>query len=356
MHYILKIIIMKKDYEKWGNNIMNIRKIIVAAVIGAFTLTTVGCSMVEKTPEAINKSTVAQINNEKITRGELDKNPLLAEQLSTLKAQYGENYGTNAEVKNQLLEYKKQVLNQMVQEKLILQHAKDYNINPDDAKIKEQVDKSISDMIKQNFGEDKNKFAEELKKIGITEEVLRSFYKNQIVIGKINEQITKDVKVDDATAKKYYDENAYQFLKKPAKFHASHILVKTEEEAKKVKERLDKKEDFAKVAKEVSVDGSKEKGGDLGEMEYSGVVKPFADAIVKLNKGEISGIVKSQFGYHIIKLADKEAVEFKKFDEVKEQVKKELLDDEKQKAFNNKIEEWKKSGKIETEKYEKNLI
>lgn len=335
---------------------MNIRKIIITAVIGAFTLTTVGCSMVEKTPEAIKKSAVAQINNEKITRGELDENPVLAQQLSTLKTQYGENYATNAEIKDQLLEYKKQVLDQMVEERLILQHAKDYNVNPDDTKIKEQVDKSISDMINQNFAKDKNKFAEELKNIGITEEVLRNFYKNQIVIGKINDQITKDVKVDDATAKKYYDENIYKFLKKPAKFHASHILVKTEEEAKKVKERLDKKEDFAKVAKEVSLDGSKEKGGDLGEMEYSSVVKPFADAIVKLNKGETSGIVKSEFGYHIIKLTDKETVEFKSFDDVKEQIKKELLSDEKQKAFNNKIEEWKKSGKVETEKYEKNLI
>lgn len=347
---------MKKDYEKWGNNIMNIRKIIAAAVIGAFTFATVGCSMVEKTPEAIKKSTVAQVGSEKITRGELDENPLLSEQLNALKAQYGENYGTNAEIKDQLVEYKKQILDQMIQEKLVLQHAKDYNINSEDAAIKEQVDKSINDMIKQNFANDKNKFAEELKKIGTTEEILRNFYKNQIVIEKINDQIAKDVKVDDATAKKYYDENIYQFLKKPAKFHASHILVKTEEEAKKVKERLDKKEDFAKVAKEVSLDGSKEKGGDLGEMEYSGVVKPFADAVVKLNKGETSGIVKSEFGYHIIKLTDKEAVEFKGFAEVKEQIKKELLDDEKQKAFTNKVQEWKKSGKIETEKYEKNLI
>lgn len=347
---------MKKDYEKWGNNIMNIRKVITAAIIGAFTLTTVGCSMVEKTPEAIKKSTVAQVGSEKITRGELDENPIVSEQLNALKAQYGENYATNAEIKDQLLAYKKQVLDQMIKEKLILQHAKDYNINPDDAAIKEQVDKAINDMIKQNFANDKNKFVEELKKIGTTEETLRNFYKKQIVIEKINEQVTKDVKVDDATAKKYYDENIYQFLKKPAKFHASHILVNTEEEAKKVKERLDKKEDFAKVAKEVSIDGSKEKGGDLGEMEYSSVVKPFADAVVKLNKGETSGIVKSQFGYHIIKLADKEPVEFKSFAEVKEQVKKELLDDEKQKAFSNKIEEWKKSGKVETEKYEKNLI
>lgn len=334
----------------------NIRKLIITSIIGMFAVSTVGCTMIEKTPEAINKSAVAQVNDEKITRGELDSYPAIAEQVQKMKEQYGENYLKNEDVKAQLLEYKKQVLDQMVSEKVIIQQGKKQKLF-DEAKINEEVDKTIQDVIKQNFNNDKNKFTEQLKTLGVSEETLKGYYKTQLTIKKVSDAVVKDVKVDDAAAKKEYDDNVYRYLEKPSKFHAAHILVKTEDEAKKVKERLNKGEDFAKVAKEVSTDpGSKDKGGDLGTVEYSQFVKPFVDAVVKLNKGEISGPVKSDYGYHIIKLVDKEPFKIKSFDSVKEQIKKDLLPQEQEKAFNSKLEQWKKEGKIETKKYEKNLM
>ena len=88
------------------------------------------------------------------------------------------------------------------------------------------------------------------------------------------------------------------------KIKCSHILVKKQSEAMAVLERLKKGESFANLARELSVDrGSGKKGGDLGLFGRGVMVKPFEDAAFKLNKGEISQPVKTEFGYHIIKRA-----------------------------------------------------
>jgi peptidyl-prolyl cis-trans isomerase C len=88
------------------------------------------------------------------------------------------------------------------------------------------------------------------------------------------------------------------------KIKCSHILVKKQSEAMAVLKRLKKGESFANLARELSVDrGSGKKGGDLGLFGRGVMVKPFEDAAFKLNKGEISQPVKTEFGYHIIKRA-----------------------------------------------------
>lgn len=126
----------------------------------------------------------------------------------------------------------------------------------------------------------------------------------------------KDVKVTEEEMKKYYDEY------KP-KIKASHILVEDEKTANEIKAKLDKGEDFAKLAKEYSKDpGSAKNGGDLGWFESGEMVKEFEDAAYALKVGEISKPVKSEYGYHIIKVTDKE--EKKSFEEMKEEIEWEL--------------------------------
>ncbi len=86
-----------------------------------------------------------------------------------------------------------------------------------------------------------------------------------------------------------------------AKVHCAHILVKTETEAKAVKVRLDKGEKFGAIAQQVSLCPSGKKGGDLGKFGRGQMVKEFEKAAFELEKGAVSGPVKTQFGYHIIK-------------------------------------------------------
>ncbi len=87
----------------------------------------------------------------------------------------------------------------------------------------------------------------------------------------------------------------------PNEVHAAHILVKTEKEANAVLERLNKGEKFANIAKEVSLCPSKKRGGDLGTFGRGKMVKEFEQAAFVLQKGQVSHVVKSQFGYHIIR-------------------------------------------------------
>jgi peptidyl-prolyl cis-trans isomerase C len=85
------------------------------------------------------------------------------------------------------------------------------------------------------------------------------------------------------------------------KVHCAHILVKTEKEVNTVLERLKKGENFSAIAKDVSLCPSKKRGGDLGTFGRGQMVKEFEQVAFTLEKGQISGIVKTQFGYHIIK-------------------------------------------------------
>jgi peptidyl-prolyl cis-trans isomerase C len=110
-------------------------------------------------------------------------------------------------------------------------------------------------------------------------------------------------------------------------YHVRHILVKEEGEAIEIIAQLDGGADFTEIANEKSEDsGSKETGGDLGWASPQRYVKPFADAIASLQKGETTSTpVKSDFGYHVIELIDVRVTEFPPYDQVKEQLRKEML-------------------------------
>jgi peptidyl-prolyl cis-trans isomerase C len=138
----------------------------------------------------------------------------------------------------------------------------------------------------------------------------------------LDEYLEREVKksVTPEAAKKLYDETV-KAMKPEQEVRARHILVETEDEAKKVAARVKGGEDFAKVVGEVSKDpGSKTDGGDLGFFTKDRMVQPFAEAAFKLEPGQISDPVKSQFGWHVIKLEEKRTKPLPSFDEMKEQV------------------------------------
>ncbi|GLK68453.1 peptidylprolyl isomerase [Hansschlegelia plantiphila] len=126
--------------------------------------------------------------------------------------------------------------------------------------------------------------------------------------------------VTDERLHKLYDETAKN-IKPEEEVHARHILVRTEDEAKKVEDRLSKGEDFAKIANEVSIDpGSAKRGGDLGFFQRGQMVPEFDDAAFKLEPGKVSEPVKTQFGYHVIKVDEKRTRPVPPFDQVRPQI------------------------------------
>ena len=330
----------------------NVKKIISAALITIFATTLIGCNMIEKTPEGISKSVVAKVFGAKVTRGQVDAQ--LVPVLKELEAQYGANYKTNEEAMAALKGQKEQVLEGLINEQVVVRKVQDLKLMPTEAKIKEDIDKQLAD-IKKSLETDA-KYKEALTQASLTEEALKERIKSSIIQDALYASVTKDVKVDEAKQKKYYDDNLTEFTEKPNRVHVAHVLLATQEEALAVKKRLDAGEDFAKVAKEKSTDESvKDNGGDLGFVEYTNTQmdKTFMTTAITLPVGKISAPTKTQFGWHVIKTIAKEEFPIKAFATVKAGIAEQLLGVEKENVWKKAMETWKKEASIT--KYEKNL-
>jgi peptidyl-prolyl cis-trans isomerase C len=211
----------------------------------------------------------------------------------------------------QSAEGKKELLDSMVVREIILEQAK-----------KDGVDKSkeVADRL------------EDLRKRLIVETYLKK-------------KVEQEAQISDAELKKFYDENKEKF-KSGEQVKASHILVKTEKEAQDILAQLKNGASFEDLAKKHSADSSAAKGGDLGWFSRGAMVPEFDKAVFNLKEGETSGIVKTQFGYHIIKLTGKRPAGIRSFDEVKEQIKTTLLPNKQQEIFQKMKDDLKKSAKV----------
>jgi foldase protein PrsA len=330
----------------------NAKKIISIAILTILTTSLIGCNMIEKTPEGVAKSVVAKVYDTKVIRGEVDKE--LAAILPQIKEQYGENYASNTEAMDAITEQKTQILESLIALKIINYKAEELNVIPTEEKMNTEITKQL-DTIKESL-ESEEKYKEELKNANMTEEELKERIKPNVIQTALYEEITKDVKVDEAMEKTYYTANPFMFTEEPNRVHIAHILVATEDEAVAIKKRLDKGEDFAALAKEKSIDtASKDTGGDLEFVKYTETqIDPtFLAAAIATAKGKVSEPVKSESGVHLIKVIEKEEFDPKKFETVKEEIQETLIKQEKDKKWSETFTKWQEEGKVT--KYEKNL-
>lgn len=179
-----------------------------------------------------------------------------------------------------------------------------------------------------------------------TAEILEEMKKRILVEKLFKKELEENIKVSEEELKKYYDEHPEE-AKAPVEVKASHILLKTREEAESVLKKLKAGSKFEELAKTLSIDtGSKVRGGDLGYF-HSGVMVPeFEETALKLQKGEISGIVETRFGFHIIKLTDKRAGKAKSFDEAKMELEQNLLKKKKKEKFDSLVAGLKSKASI----------
>ncbi|KUK55074.1 MAG: Foldase protein PrsA [Atribacteria bacterium 34_128] len=213
-----------------------------------------------------------------------------------------------------IVSFKKNILDQLIDYELLYQQAQKEKIKISNDEINLEIDK-----IKDNFSSPEE-FNEALKANNITLVRLKEDIKRQLMINSILEEIRDKVSINDEDLLEYYNENKESFLE-PEQVHARHILVETEEEANnlllQLKEGLT---DFAELAKEKSIGPSAPSGGDLGFFARGQMVKEFEDAAFSLQPGEISEVVKTQFGYHIIKCEEKKEEYSPTFEEAKEKI------------------------------------
>jgi len=167
---------------------------------------------------------------------------------------------------------------------------------------------------------------------------LELFTENFLANEFLKREVAQKVTVSEEDMKSYYEGHKDEF-KTPEMVKARHILIRvapaaSEEDKKKAKEKAedilkkikDGGEDFSKLASDLSDDpGSKSKGGDLGFFPKGRMVKPFEDAAFSLKPGEISGIVETQFGFHIIKVEERKDASVEPLEKVKERINQKLL-------------------------------
>ncbi|MDQ0467515.1 peptidylprolyl isomerase [Labrys wisconsinensis] len=145
-----------------------------------------------------------------------------------------------------------------------------------------------------------------------------AYFRKKILMEQLLTKVGKDAVTDEAMRKLYDD--TVKTIPPEQEAHARHILLETEDEAKKAYDRVKGGEDFSKVAKELSKDPGSSDGGDLGWFTKDRMVKEFADAAFALKPGEISQPVKSQFGWHVIKLEELRQKPVPSFEQVKPQI------------------------------------
>jgi peptidyl-prolyl cis-trans isomerase C len=177
------------------------------------------------------------------------------------------------------------------------------------------------------------------------EEKLQDLKKRLVVESFLKKKVETESKVSDEDMKKFYEQNKDKF-KSGDQIKASHILVKTEKEAKDIQTQLKAGGNFEELAKKNSTDASAAKGGDLGWFGKGSMVPVFEKAALALKEGQVSDIVKSDFGFHIIKLTGKRAAGIRPFEEVKDQIKGAIMPTKQQEVFQKIKEELKKTAKI----------
>ena len=168
----------------------------------------------------------------------------------------------------------------------------------------------------------------ELESMNITDEDIKSFYQYMYLTNAFISKVSEENPIDDAALEQYYEENKATFVS-PSAMTASHILMgssahtaEEKEAAQKVLDRAKSGEDFAALATEFSTDtGSKDNGGDLGSFSKGEMVAQFEEAAFALKNGEISDLVESEYGFHIIKATSDPSEEVQKsFEEVRAEI------------------------------------
>lgn len=239
-----------------------------------------------------NEKILATVENLTVTQSEVDEMAMM------LTQQRGQDFNNP--------QGKAMVLDQLINKKLLLLDAA------------------------KNLYEHNAEFKAHLQKV--KEDLLADF-----VISKTLEKI----EVTDEEAKKFYEENKDKFQTGDM-VNASHILVDSEDKANELKAKITNNEiTFEDAAKENSSCPSSQQGGNLGDFTRGQMVPEFDEACFSMNEGEISEPVKTQFGYHLIKLNSKKPSEMRGYEEVKDGIKRNLISEKQHKAYESKLNQLK---------------
>jgi peptidyl-prolyl cis-trans isomerase C len=329
-------------------------------LLTAVVIAVMGCSKGEdaKQPEAgeatqqtalqtdfDDPTVVLKVNGKEITEGEV------AQEISRLMRQFGG--GADQQQMGQMQGVlRQQAMDNIISRTLLRQTVKEegIKITPD------EIGQRMEDL-RSRFGSDEE-LDRRLSMMGMNRQLLEEEMTTALGVEKLLAQKAPVPQVTEADAQAYYDENPSQFAE-PEQIKASHILIKfdpddTDEikaqkraEAEEILAQLRQGADFAQMASQHSDCPSKERGGDLGYFSRGRMVPPFEEAAFSLGLDELSDIVETEFGYHIIKVTDRQDARAIPFEEAKKDIISFLDAQKKQTALKAYTDELRASANIE---------
>jgi len=274
---------------------------------------------------------IAEVNGTVISKSDFDQ------EMNNVRERMARSGQTVSE--EQLASFQDNVLDSLINRELLIQESKKTGITVDEQVVTEKIDS-----IKSRFSKDSD-FKNALEQMHLSEETLKAQIRKDLVINKLVESnVASKISVSEEEIKAFYDGHPRAFVE-PEQVKASHILIKVDAKAdeaakadakKKIEElqkRIEKGEDFSALATESSQCPSSAKGGDLGFFKRGQMVKPFEDAAFALKSGELSDIVETRFGYHIIKVVDRKPETVVPLDDIKEKLSQHLKNEKVQKEF-----------------------
>ena len=282
-----------------------------------------------------DKGVAARVDGVTIKLSDIDT------QLATMKKQSPTTFqGTEGAAREQ--DYRARILDSLVQVQLIKAASAKAGITVSDAQINTQI-KTLETQYGGKTGLDNA-----MKQAGVSSDQLKENLRSRMLVDALAKKVAPVAAVTDKQIADFYAKNKTMFAEQE-QVHARHILFTTADKvtADKVLAQVKAGGDFAALAKQYSKDpGSAVKGGDLGWASPSTYVQSFSDAVKTMAKNEIR-LVESTFGWHIIQLLDRKPAADKTLDQVKDQVKQLLQQQEQSKLFQTYLDKLKKDAKIE---------
>lgn len=300
-----------------------LRVTITSLLVAALAIGTAGCA---------RKEVAARVNGEAIYKAELDQ------QVEKLKEMYPQMF-EGADGEGRLLEFRQQTLNSMINTILWQQAAEERGVTVTDAQVQKRIDE-----LKAGFPE-AAQFEQALEQSGMTLEELKDQVRNQILTEAL---ISPASEVSEEDVREFYEANKAQFTEAAA-IRASHILFNEADKAlaESVLAQIRDGADFAELARQHSEDpASASGGGDLGwpAVPY---VPEFQQALEGLEINEISDLVQTQFGWHIIKAAERREERVRPLEEVTEQIEQSIIQQRNAEAYQVFLAELREKADIE---------
>jgi parvulin-like peptidyl-prolyl isomerase len=266
---------------------------------------------------------IAMVNGEPVSREEFESR--VAEGIALAK-------GESPLKADQIASLKEEVLGRLIEERLILQRARELSLTVSDDEVEERVAEIKKDYRNEGFD---SQFGEGR----INYQAWRKDLQKRILLEKVIVQdVNANVQVTDSEAELYFKANRRAYLSEK-KVRAVQIVVRDKDLADVTLKRLKAGEDFDKVAREASIGPEAERGGDLGFFERGMMPEAIDRVVFSLPVGKISGVVKSPYGYHIFKVLDAQEASGRKFAEVKERVSADLRKIKEAESYERWIEE-----------------